>query len=95
MYINNSLTVGDENWDRLIKGIKDAGIYTALAYSEVKGDHMYMTQTLVSPLGDLILHRHKLRPSGSERWFFTDGDTDGLRVVTTSKGRVGVIECGE
>lgn len=95
MYIENSLTVGSDNWNRIIDGIKEAGIYTALAFSELRGDRIFMAQALVSPLGDILIHRHKLRPSGSERWFFSDGTTDGLQVVTTSRGRVGLLECGE
>lgn len=93
MYINNPIVVGDSNWRRLLSSIKTAGIYAALGFSEVKGDNMYMSQALISPLGDILIHRHKLRPSGSERYFFSDGTTDQLQVVTTAKlGRVGMLE---
>lgn len=76
-YINNSLAIGSPDWNRLVEGIKEAGIYAGLAYSELKGDNIFMSQTLISPLGDILAHRHKLRPSGSEHWFFSDGSTDG------------------
>ncbi|KAH0280331.1 aliphatic nitrilase-like protein, partial [Aureobasidium melanogenum] len=95
MYMNNSLVVGDDNWNHLIAAIQDAGIYAGLSFSELKGDRLYMAQALVSPIGDLLIHRHKLRPSGSERWFFSDGTVDGLKVVTTPRGRMGMLECGE
>ncbi|KAG9605600.1 hypothetical protein KCU77_g3598, partial [Aureobasidium melanogenum] len=62
MYINNSLVVGDDNWDRLIAAIQDAGIYAGLSFSELKGDRLYMAQALV---------------------------------VTTPRGRMGMLECGE
>ena len=93
--MNNSLVVGDDNWNHLIAAIQDAGIYAGLSFSELKGDRLYMAQALVSPIGDLLIHRHKLRPSGSERWFFSDGTVDGLKVVTTPRGRMGMLECGE
>lgn len=95
MYIENSLTVGDANWQRLINGVKDASVYAQLAFAEREGDNMFMSQALVSPLGDLLIHRHKLRPSGSERKIFSDGTPDGLQVVTTALGRMGLLECGE
>ena len=95
MYIDNALTVGDSNWNRLIRGVKDASVYAQLAFAERKDDNLFMSQALVSPLGDILIHRHKLRPSGSERKIFSDGTPDGLQVVTTALGRVGLLECGE
>lgn len=90
------MTISSPDWNRLIEAIKEVGIYAGLAYSELKGDNIYMSQTLISPLGDTLAHRHKLRPSGSERWFFTDGSIDGLKTVaTTQHGRIGMLECGE
>ncbi|ODM16132.1 hypothetical protein SI65_08566 [Aspergillus cristatus] len=59
-YIHNSLTIGSPNWNRLIEAIKEAGIYAGLAYSELKGDNIFMSQTLISPLGDILAHRHKV-----------------------------------
>ncbi|CAG8165341.1 unnamed protein product [Penicillium salamii] len=94
-YIENSLVVGDANWKRLVDAVKKAGIYAGLAFSERLDDHIYMAQSLISPLGDVLIHRHKLRPSGSERSFFSDGTMDELQVVTTARGRVGMLECGE
>lgn len=66
MYINNSLVVGDDNFNRPIQGVKDAGIYAALAFAELSDNRLFMSQMLVSPLGDILIHRNKLRPSGSE-----------------------------
>ncbi|KAF7547351.1 hypothetical protein G7Z17_g7787 [Cylindrodendrum hubeiense] len=94
-YIENSMVVGDANWNRLIDGIRSAGVYTALAFAERTGKYLYMAQALISPLGDILIHRHKLRPSGSERAIFTDGTIGEIVAVTTSLGRVGLLECGE
>ncbi|THY98519.1 aliphatic nitrilase-like protein [Aureobasidium pullulans] len=95
MYINNTLVLGDHNWKRLIAATQEAGIYAGLSFAELSGYRLYMSQALISPVGDLLIHRHKLRPSGSERWFFSDGTVDGLKVVTTPRGRMGMLECGE
>ena len=94
-YVENSLTVGDEHWNRLIAGIKESGVYAGLAFSE-KDDHfIYMAQALITPAGNSLIHRHKLRPSGGERDIFTDGDISGLKVVDSQYGRIGMLECGE
>lgn len=36
-----------------------------LSYSERNGNKIYMAQALISPEGETLIHRHKLRPSGS------------------------------
>jgi nitrilase len=95
MYIENSITVGDSTWQILLDGAKSAGIYAGIMFSERDGDHIYMAQALLSPKGAIIHHRRKLRPSGSERWFFSDGTMEGLQVQATDIGRVGMLECGE
>jgi len=87
--------MGGPEWDRIIAGIKTAKIYASLSFSEYKNDRIYMALALISPLGDILIHRHKLRPSGSERWIFSDGTIDGLKVVEAAFGRVGILECGE
>jgi predicted amidohydrolase len=80
---------------RLIAGIKEAGVYAGLAFSEKDDNFLYMAQALITPSGDSLLHRHKLRPSGGERDIFTDGDIGGLQVVDSQYGRIGMLECGE
>jgi predicted amidohydrolase len=67
----------------------------ALAFSERDGEFLYMSQALISPEGDIVMHRRKLRPSGSERDMFSDGTVDQLQVKNTALGRVGMLQCGE
>lgn len=43
----------------------------------------------------LSSHRHKLRPSGSERDLWSDGLIKTLQVVDTPYGRWGMLECWE
>lgn len=94
-YIENSLAVGDANWNRLMDGIISAGIYAQINFAEKTSTSLYMAQALVSPVGDVLIHRHKLRPSGNERAMFTDGTIGEIVAVTTPYGRVGLLECGE
>lgn len=67
----------------------------ALAFSERSEGKIYMAQSLVSPEGEIVMHRRKLRPSGSERDMFSDGTIDQLQVKNTPIGRVGMLQCGE
>lgn len=94
-YIENTIVVGDVQWSRLVQATRQAGLYVNLNFAEREGDFIYMAQSLISPSGDTLIHRRKLRPSGAERYMFSDGTTDGLKVVTTPFGRWGMLECGE
>ncbi|ETS76208.1 hypothetical protein PFICI_11595 [Pestalotiopsis fici W106-1] len=94
-YIENSFVVGDEQWNRLIDGVAAAGVYAEINFAERTDSLLFMAQALVSPVGDILIHRHKLRPSGDERAVFTDGTIGEITAVTTPYGRVGLLECGE
>ncbi|THX67569.1 aliphatic nitrilase-like protein [Aureobasidium pullulans] len=92
-YYNNSLEVGSEHWKRLLTAAKDSHVYVALAFSEKTAQSIYMGQALISPYGELLHLRHKLRPSGIERYLWSDGSVDGLNVLDTEYGRWGLLEC--
>ncbi|THX17460.1 aliphatic nitrilase-like protein [Aureobasidium pullulans] len=94
-YYNNSLEVGSEHWKRLLTAAKDSHVYVALAFSEKTAQSIYMGQALISPYGELLHLRHKLRPSGIERYLWSDGSVDGLKVLDTEYGRWGLLECWE
>ncbi|KAL1903591.1 hypothetical protein Sste5346_000220 [Sporothrix stenoceras] len=47
---------------------------------------------------EILIHRHKLRPSAKERDLWTDGKLDQIYAVTPSPppiGRIGMLSCGE
>ncbi|KAJ4253961.1 hypothetical protein NW762_010360 [Fusarium torreyae] len=94
-YIDNSIVVGDANWDKLVAAARLNSVHVGLAYSERVGRVIYMAQALIDPAGETIIHRHKLRPSGGERNIWSDGSTDGFKVVNTTYGRIGMLECWE
>lgn len=81
--------IGDAQWNRLIAAIQTVGIYANLNFAEVDGDYMYMSQALIGPQGNIMHHRRKLRPSGAERYFFSDGVAEDLKVLETDYGRWG------
>ena len=54
-----------------------------------------MAQALISPEGENLYLRHKLRPSGGERTIWSDGTLNELKVIPTPYGRWGILECWE
>lgn len=94
-YVNNSLFENSDEWNALVDAIKAAGIYVAIGASERVDDLVYMAQILWSPEGEKLVHRHKLRPSGGKREFWSDGLLHDFKVVSTPYGRIGLLECWE
>ncbi len=94
-YIENSLEVGSSEWYTLVNAAKTNQIYLALGFSEKTNASIYMAQALISPCGEVLHHRQKVRPSGGERDIWSDGDMSGLKVLDTPYGRWGMLECWE
>ncbi|GAA5980903.1 hypothetical protein JCM11641_005479 [Rhodosporidiobolus odoratus] len=91
--IENSLVVNSTQWQQFVDAASSNEVYVALGFSERAGDHNYMAQALFGPDGEVLIHRHKLRPSGSERDLWSDGTK--LQVVSTPIGRISLLECWE
>jgi cyanide hydratase len=71
-------------------------IYVSLGYSEVDLASLYLSQVLISPTGDILNHRRKIRATHVERLIFGDGTGDTTESVTqTEIGRVGQLNCWE
>ncbi|KAI5479103.1 amidase [Pseudohyphozyma bogoriensis] len=94
-YIENSMEVNSTQWNTLLAAAKSNAVYVGFGFSERAGDYIYMGQALFSPDGEVLIHRHKLRPSGSERLLWSDGTIEMLQVVSTPIGRIGLLECWE
>ncbi|ATZ56735.1 hypothetical protein BCIN_13g05670 [Botrytis cinerea B05.10] len=94
-YVDNSLVIGSSQWQKIIETVKNESIYAALGFSHKEDGLLYMGQALISPEGEVLLLRHKLRPSGGERGIWSDGTKDELKVVATPYGRWGILECWE
>ncbi|KAK7727771.1 hypothetical protein SLS57_002815 [Botryosphaeria dothidea] len=94
-YIENSLAVGSQNWNKLVQAAIDNEIYVGLSFSEKDNTRLYMAQSLIAPDGEVLIHRHKLRPSAQERELWSDGKLDHVYAVSTPIGRIGMLSCGE
>lgn len=95
-YAANSIVIGDANWQRIRSIADEHDVYLSIGFAERQGDHLYMAQALIGPDGAVEETRRKIRPSGSERQFFSDDVMEGnLDVAQTTLGRIGMLECWE
>ncbi|KAH3680268.1 hypothetical protein WICMUC_000450 [Wickerhamomyces mucosus] len=94
-YVDNSLQVGSDNWNLLVQSAVDNKIYLSFGFSERTENLIFMAQALIDPLGNVLVHRRKVRPSGTERDIWSDGGLGGFEVKETPFGRWGLLECWE
>lgn len=92
----NSLRRESEEMDRIRAAVKEAGIFVVLGYSERDGASLYIAQSFISPDGEIVLHRRKIKPTHVERALWGDGQADSLQSVVDSPfGKIGGLNCWE
>ena len=65
-------------------------------FSERYNGSLFMAQSLISSTGDVLLHRHKVKPTHVERTLFGEGSGDSIKnVVSTELGNIGSLQCWE
>ncbi|KAG7294483.1 hypothetical protein NEMBOFW57_004557 [Staphylotrichum longicolle] len=102
-YINNSLAVPSPEMDLLQAAAKEHAIAVVLGFSEQSPSHsVYISQAIISPQGELLAHRRKLKPTHMERTIFGDGSGGDLNNVAEidfgaehGKIKVGCLACWE
>lgn len=81
---------------RIRKASRTAQIYTSLGYSELDGSSLYIAQVLIDPMGTVLNHRRKIKPTHVEKLVFGEGSGDSLdSVVETEIGNLGHLNCWE
>lgn len=75
---------------RIRAAAKENQIFVSLGYSEVDLNSLYTTQILISPTGDILNHRRKIRATHVERLVFGDGKQcpDSLRSKSESLTKI-------
>jgi len=95
-YRENSLLSGSDEMRRIRAAARENGIYVSLGYSEIDLASCHLAQVLISPQGDILNHRRKIKPTHVEKLVFGDGMGDTFESVTqTDIGRVGHLNCWE
>ena len=98
-YWANAVEVPSPATEALAAAAREAGVYLAIGIVERDGRYsratLYCTLLYFGPDGRILgLHR-KLKPTGSERLIWGEGDGSTLTVLDTEFGRVGGLICWE
>ncbi|THU93601.1 hypothetical protein K435DRAFT_840187 [Dendrothele bispora CBS 962.96] len=93
----NCLSVKSEEFATIRRAARDAGIWVVLGYTEVDGYSMYCAQSFINPEGQVVLHRRKTKPTGSERTIWGDAPADSLQTVVEGPNgiKIGGLNCWE
>ena len=96
MYYDNSILAGGEEMRGIAEEAKRLSVYVSLGYSERDPvtATLYNSNMMISPEGMTMNHR-KLKPTGSERVVWGDGDRDFFPVMDTPYGPMGNLICWE
>jgi nitrilase len=98
-YWRSAVSIPSEQIDRLSEAAAKAQAYVAMGAVE-RADHggqgtLYCTILYFGPNGELLGKHRKLKPTGSERLIWGEGDGSTLCVIDTPFGRVGGLICWE
>lgn len=97
-YAKNSITVPGPETEQLGEAAKKAGAYMVMGVIErdVKaGGTLYCTVIFFGPDGELLGKHRKLKPTGSERLIWGEGDGSTMPVFDTPFGKIGALICWE
>lgn len=98
-YSQSSITVPGEETEIFGKAAKKAGAYVVIGViekdSKYSGGTLYCTVLFFNPNGELMGKHRKLKPTGSERLIWGEGDGSTMPVFDTPYGRIGSLICWE
>jgi len=95
-YYDNSILADGSEMRKLIASAIKNKIYLSIGYSErdAATATLYNSNMMISPEGKAVNHR-KLKPTGSERVVWGDGNKDFFPVLETPWGAMGNLICWE
>ena len=96
-YYNNSILVPGKETALLGQAAKEAGAYLSIGISEKTENNasLYNTNIIFDKNGDLKYIHRKLKPTGSERVIFADGQKYLLPILDSPYGKMGSLICWE
>lgn len=98
-YYENAVAVPGPVTELLGKACKEAGVYLSIGVTEKEakgpGTTLYCTNLFFGPDGALLGKHRKLKPTGSERCLWGEGNASTLTVLTTPFGKIGSLICWE
>jgi nitrilase len=98
-YWENAVTIPSETTDKLSDAARDANAYLVIGIVEKDNEFsestLYCTILYFGPDGKLLGKHRKLKPTGSERLIWGEGDGSTLTVIDTPYGKIGGLICWE
>ena len=98
-YWENAVEIPCPATDSLGTAVREAGIYLAIGIierdSEFSGGTLYCTTLYYGPDGNILGKHRKLKPTGSERLIWGEGDGSTMPVFDTELGKIGGLICWE
>ncbi|RLB32285.1 MAG: nitrilase [Deltaproteobacteria bacterium] len=98
-YWDNAVEIPSEATEALGAAAGEAGVYLAIGVIERDRDHgggtLYCTLLFFDPEGKLLGKHRKLKPTGSERLIWGEGDGSTMPVFETEIGKIGGLICWE
>lgn len=98
-YWENAIEIPGPEVEILGKAVKDAGVYLAIGVIERDGDFgggtLYCSLFYFAPDGELMGKHRKLKPTGTERLIWGEGDGSTMPVFSTEMGIIGGLICWE
>lgn len=94
-YFINSVHIPGETTRVLGEAARKYGIFLVMGVIEQDGGTLYCTTIYFGPDGRLLGKHRKLKPTGSERILWGEGDGSTLTVVDTPYGKMGGLICWE
>ena len=99
MLLEQSVTIGSEQADRLCEVAKEAGVYVVMGINEknaqASGGSIYNSLLFISPEGEIFGHHQKLIPTVAERMIWGYGDASTVTVYDADIAKIGGLICWE
>lgn len=96
-YIQNSMSATGPEMQAIQQAAKQHSIAVVLSFSErTTSNSLYISQTIISPDGEILLKRRKIKPTHMERTLYGDGSGSDLTNVVDVDfgGNVGTVKIG-
>jgi nitrilase len=98
-YWENAVDVPGPAVETIGEAVREAGVYLAIGVIErdtqFSQGTLYCTLLYFGPDGTLLGKHRKLKPTGSERLIWGEGDGSTLTVLKTELGKIGGLICWE
>lgn len=98
-YWENSVEIPGPATDALGEAVRETGVHMAIGViekdSQFSGGTLYCTLLYFGPDGQILGKHRKLKPTGSERLIWGEGDGSTLTSIPTPMGEIGGLICWE